>query len=150
MSRPGPERDRRSSGLGIGAAGIGAVLFLLLHVFFALTWERLFPGATLETPWFLGSSRSIVATQVTLGLAAAIGGLRQPAWRERFRNAGLLTFGALAAAAVVFFALGPARLMVGPTDLWPVVLTSAFLLLAPAALAGTLLGGYVRSVLAAK
>ncbi len=127
----------------LGPTGLGIVCFLVLQAFFVLTWERLFQPATLETPWFLGSKASIVVTQLALGLVALILALRARSWRQRFTEAGLMTAGVMAAAIAVFFLLGPARLMVGPPELWPVALVSALLLLAPAILAGTLLGGYL-------
>ena len=55
----------------------------------------------------------------------------------------MLAFGAMTALAGLFFLIGPERLMVGPTSLWPVVLASAFWLLFPAIVGGTLLGGYL-------
>lgn len=118
--------------------------FLALQVFFALTWGWLFRSATLETPWFLGSRPSIVLTQVVFGLLAAIQAARASTWRERFASAALMTGGAMAALVALFLLLGPSNLMVGPTDLWPVVLASSLLLLGPAIVAGALLGGYRR------
>ena len=129
-----------------GPAGLGVVALLVLQLFFALTWGSLFREAELETPWFLGSKASIVVTQVTLAGLVSFLALRGSSWRERFADAGLMIAGVMAAVAALFFAIGPARLMVGPTDLWPVVLASAFLLLAPAIVAGTLLGGYLRDL----
>lgn len=127
----------------MGPALIGAGLFLLLHVFFALTWDRLFQPARLEVPWFLGSPASLVVTQVATGVVAAVLAIRRSSWRERLRDAALTLAGVMAAAAALFFAVGPARLMVGPPHLWPVVLVSVLLLLTPAILAGTLLGGFL-------
>lgn len=140
MSRP-------SLRWSLGPAGLGVVAFLALQGLFALTWERLFQPATLETPWFLGSRAAIVVTQATLGLLALGLALRASSWRERFVDFALTTAGVMGAMTALFFLLGPEKLMVGATDLWPVVLTSALLLLGPAILAGTLLGGYLRSVL---
>lgn len=123
---------------------MGVIAFLLLQGLFALTWESLFQPATLETPWFLGSRKAILVTQVVLGALALIQALRGSRWRQRFVDAVLMAAGVMAAVVALFFLLGPDRLMIGPTDLWPVVLTSAFLLLAPAILAGAFLGGYLR------
>lgn len=138
-------RGSRSAGAGAWAlvpAGLGAGVFLACHGFFALTWDRLFESSVLETAWFLGSKTSIVTTQAALGVAALALAARAPSWRRRLEGFGLMTAGVMVAVAGLFFAIGPGRLMVGPTDLWPVVLVSALLLLAPAILAGTLLGGY--------
>lgn len=127
----------------LGAAGLGVVAFLALQGFFALTWDRLFQPAMIETPWFMGSKPAIVATQAVLALLAFALALRASSWRERFADLGLMTAGVMAAVTALFVLIGPEALMVGPVRLWPVVLASALLLLAPAILAGTLLGGYL-------
>ncbi len=139
------DRERRRSGLPPGAPFLaGVAAFLACHGLLALAWERfLQPEAALETPWFLASKTGIVATQVALGLVALILALRAASWRNRFNEAGLMAAGVMAAVTALFFVLGPARLLVGPPELWPVALVSALLLLAPAILAGTLLGGYL-------
>lgn len=136
----------KRKGVRLGPAGLGVVCFLVLQAFFALTWERLFQPATLETPWFLGSKASIVVTQLAVALVALILALRARSWRQRFTEAGLMAAGVMAAAIAVFFLLGPAKLMVGPPELWPVALVSALLLLGPAVLAGALLGGYLAGL----
>ncbi len=133
--------------LRLGPSGLGALVFMGLHLFFALTWGSLFQSSTLEAPWFLGSRASIVVTQAAVGVLALGFAARARGWRERFAAAGLITAGVMTALVAVFFALGPENVMVGPVRLWPVALASAFLLLAPAILAGTLLGGYLHAYL---
>ena len=125
---------------------MGAGVFLALHVFFALTWDSLFQPATLRTPWFLGSKAAILVTQVAMGLVALGFAWSAADWRIRLTELSLTIVGAMAAAATLFFVLGPANLMVGPTHLWPVALASAVLLVGPAILAGTLLGGTLHSL----
>ncbi len=149
----GDDRPRREPGAAgpatvtrLGPAELGALAFLLLQGFFALAWERLFQPASLETPWFLGSRAAIVVTQVALGVLALSLAARASSWPKRFADGALMIAGVMAAIVALFFLIGPAKLMTGPTDLWPVVLVSAFLLLAPAVLAGTLLGGYLKSL----
>ncbi|MDH3744016.1 MAG: hypothetical protein OES47_02810 [Acidobacteriota bacterium] len=126
-------------------AVLGAASFLALHLVFSFTWELWFTPAALEAPWFLGSKPSIVVTQVGLGLVALVVTVRKAAsWRRRLVQALALVSGVMMAVSCVFFAIGANRLMLGPPRLWPWVLLSAFLLLGPAILAGTLLGGILR------
>lgn len=139
MSRAGTRRD-------LAIAGVGAVGFLALHTAFELGWESLFQPAALDRPWFMASKSSLIATQVTVGLLACGLALREVAsWRRRLWEAALLVFGAMSAVIALFFLIGPGELMVGPTDLWPLSLAAAFFLIAPATLAGTLLGGFLRA-----
>lgn len=138
--------DREYSPLRLALSGAGS--FLVLHLFLVLTWSELFTPAQLDRAWFLGSRRSVFAAQLLLGLVAVLVGHRGPArWRDRFVNGGWLLGGAMAAVTGLFFAIGPAELMLGPARLWPVVLLSALFLLGPAVLAGLLLGGMCAGAL---
>ena len=140
MSRSGTRRD-------LAIAGLGAAAFLGLHAVFEIGWERLFQPAALDRAWFMASKSSLIATQATLGLLACALAVRdERGWRRRFWEAGLLSFGAMVAVVVLFAAIGPSELMVGPSDLWPLALAAAFFLIAPAILAGMLLGGFVAKV----
>jgi uncharacterized membrane protein len=134
-----PPSAKRHVAFALGAGG-----FAVLQLFLNLSWELWFQPSTLETPWFLGSPRAIVVTQVALGALGLARALRRGStWRIRIVEAGWTTVGVMVALTTAFFWIGPERLMVGPTRLWPVVLSSSFLLLAPAILAGTLLGGHL-------
>ncbi len=118
--------------------------FVCVHLVLSSSWGLLGPSA-LDRPWFLGSRKALATTQLALGLVAAVVAFRRPPlWREWLGSAAYLAFGAVAAMAGLFFAIGPAELMLGPTRLWPLSLAAAAFLLAPAVLAGSLLGGFLK------
>lgn len=137
-----------ASGVGVrrlGIAGLGAAVFFFVHGVLELGWQRLFQPAALERAWFMASKSALVTTQVALGTVAMLTALRSPGrWRAWLRDSALLAVGALGAVVALFVAIGPSELMVGPVRLWPVSLAAALLLLGPAVLAGTLLGGFLR------
>ena len=51
-------------------AGVGLAVFVGLHLFFVMTWERLFAWGAVDEAWWLNSGKSVVWTQVTLFFAA--------------------------------------------------------------------------------
>ena len=51
-------------------AGAGFAVFVGLHFFFVLTWQRLFAWGNIDQAWWLNSGKSIAWTQVTLFFAA--------------------------------------------------------------------------------
>jgi len=104
-----------------------------------------FVEAEIDQPWFLATRKSLIVTQIAFGMAAlAISLGRASNWRERFRGGGALAAGALVALAGTFWIVGPEKLMLGSTHLWPLALLAATVLLVLPVLAGTLLGGFFR------
>ncbi len=123
---------------------LGAAAFMLLHLGLHLTWDRWFEPARIEVPWLLASRRSVLASQLYVGLMAGLLGVLQPgSWTHRLGDGALLAAGFVGALAVAFFLLGPERLMEGPPELWPVVLGSAVVLFGGPIAAATLLAGLV-------
>jgi hypothetical protein len=51
-------------------AGVGLAVFVGLHVFFVMTWERLFAWGGVHEGWWLNSGKSVEWTLVTLFFAA--------------------------------------------------------------------------------
>ncbi len=126
---------------------VGGLSFFMLHAVFVATWQTWFTGSALEQPWFLGSRRSIVVSQIALfGVALAVGLMGSGSWLQRFRVGGVFLGGVLGSMACLLFILGPEKLMEGPTRLWPMVLISGLLLVGPAVLVGTWLAGLVKGV----
>jgi hypothetical protein len=51
-------------------AGVGLAGFAGLHVFFVMTWDRLFVWGAVHEAWWLNSGKSVEVTLVTLFFAA--------------------------------------------------------------------------------
>ncbi len=112
-------------------SAVGFGTFVLLHVFFALTWNSLFTtrgGA--PTPWFLNSGATIVLTLTVLFVVSLIGGLcvRVPQRTRLLAGLGMCG-GTNAAMVVVLF-------VVGPGNIWPMVIVMGSLLITPAVILG--------------
>jgi hypothetical protein len=117
----------------------GAAAFASLHFLFSATWDEWFMPHELAQPWFLGSRRSAMVSQILLALLAfltSIGGRRS--WQARLAESAALAGGAVAAMCATFALLGPVRLLTGPARLWPVALGAASLMLVLPIAAGSL------------
>ena len=117
---------------------VGFGTFVLLHVFFALTWNSLFKWHSVDVPWFLNSGASIVLTLTVLFVVSLIAGLCVHVSRRTRLLAGLgMWGGANIAMIVVLFVLGPG-------NMWPIVIVMASLLMTPAVALGTALASLVQ------
>ena len=109
---------------------LGSGTIVLLHVFFALTWNSLFKWVGVGWPWFLNSGATVVLTLTVLFVVALIAGLcvRVPQRTRLLAGLGMCG-GANAAMVVVLF-------VVGPGNIWPMVIVMGSLLITPAVILG--------------
>jgi hypothetical protein len=130
-----PESERRESGIPLLIAG--AALFLLLHLFFVLTWERWFAWMKVDQAWWMNSGRSMVVTAVAVFAAALVLGLR--------RRASLLAGGAWMLLGLTGAMVG-VLMFVGPGNIWPIVLVAGGGILGVSVAAAVLVAAVVRRV----
>ncbi len=93
-------------------AGVGLAVFVGLHVFFVMTWQRLFAWDGVQKGWWLNSGKSVVVTLVTIFFAAlAVLSLSGATWR----GAVAMWFGVLVGMASVY-------MLIRSTDSpWPII-----------------------------
>lgn len=131
---------------GLALSFTGAAVFVLLHLLFSLTWQEWFKPHELAQPWFLGSRRSAIVSQLVLTLLSfliSIGGRRT--WQARLAESGALAGGTVAAMCVTFALLGAKKLLTGPARLWPVAIGAASLMLVLPIAVGTLAASLLSS-----
>jgi hypothetical protein len=127
---------------------VGAVTFGVIHLAVTVFWRSGLFTTRLPHPWFLGSRATILLGQVAAGLAAFVCGmLESVGLGQRIISALALSLGFLGAAALVFAAIGPEALLLGPVHLWPWALLSAFLLVAPAIALGAAVAAFLQGEL---
>jgi hypothetical protein len=127
---------------------VGALTFGVVHLAVMVLWSSGLLTTRLAHPWFLGSRTTILLGQIVAGLAAfAWGMFESGGLGPRIVSALALSLGFLGAAALVFAAIGPEALMLGPVHLWPWALLSALLLVAPAIALGAGLAAFLRGEL---
>ena len=110
------------------AVGFGT--FVLLQVFFALTWNSLFKWGGVDRPWFLNSGATIVLTLTVLFVVSLIAGLCVRVPQRTRLLAGLGMCGGANATMVVWL------FVIGPGNIWPIVIVMGSLIITPAVILG--------------
>jgi hypothetical protein len=127
---------------------VGAVTFGVVHLAAMVLWRSALLTTRVPHPWFLGSRFTIILAQIAGCLAAfAYGMFESAGLGQRILSALALSLGFLGAAALVFAAIGPGALMLGPVHLWPWALFSAFLLVTPAIALGAGFAAFLQGEL---
>ena len=92
---------------------IGAVTFLSIHLFLVLTWERWFLFMKDHTAWWMETTRSMAVTLIVVFLVAFASFLRRSRspWPE-----------GLAMLAGIGLSMTIILFLIGPGNLWPIVL----------------------------
>jgi len=118
------------------AVGFGT--FLLLHVFFALTWNSLFKWGSVDRPWFLNSGAATRLTLTVLFVVSLIAGLCVRVPQRTRLLAGLGMCGGATAAMVIWL------FVIGPGTIWPIVTVIGSLLVTPAVALGIALASLIE------
>jgi hypothetical protein len=120
------------------SAVLGAVVFVVAHLFLMAGWREWFePGGDFP-PWFLNSGRAVALTGALLFIAGALVGLvARGGAREALVAGGNLAGGATVAMCVV---LG----LTGPGTLFPIALTIGAGVAVISSAAGALAGSAIR------
>lgn len=136
MSQNPVETNRISKSLQEGSTlaflVFGAAVFVLVHGFFAITQDSIRWGEKPGIFFTLSFSKiKFTAAVLFLTAASALSFVRRP--RSQIARAGLaMLAGTLMAMVVVLF-------LIGPGNLWPIVIVFGGALLAPAFILATLL-----------
>jgi hypothetical protein len=115
------------------SALVGGAAFLVAHLVQTLAWRTWFHG-TFE-PWFLNSGRAVAFTASLLVVAGAV--VSASDWRESIVRAANVAAGALVALIVVLS-------VVGPGNLFPIVIAIGAAITVASAGAGALAGWSLR------
>ena len=114
---------------------VGGAAFLAAHLVQTLAWQTWFHGAF--DPWFLNSGRAVAFTAALLFLAGAV--TSAPEWRESIIRGANVAAGALVAMTGVLS-------VVGPGNLFPIVIALAAAIAVGSGGAGALAGWGLRRV----
>ena len=114
---------------------VGGAAFLAAHLVQTLAWRTWFQG-TFE-PWFLNSGRAVAFTAALLLLAGAV--VSAADWRESMIRGANVAAGAFVAMILVLA-------VVGPGNLFPIVIAIAAVIAAASGGAGALAGWSLRRV----
>jgi hypothetical protein len=97
-------------------AAVGLGVFAGLHVFFVMTWDRLFAWGAVHQAWWLNSEKSVDVTLVTLFFAAlAVLSFSGTTWRGAVAMVAMWV-GVLVAMPIMLATVS------GEHNLWPIVL----------------------------
>jgi hypothetical protein len=112
---------------------LGGAAFLAAHALEAYRWREWFNPSTNSGPWFLNSGTAIAATSAAVAAAAALSTMLwarsgRRAWRQSLEVAS----GAALAMAITLF-------VVGPGNIFPIVLAIGTMVLT----VSSLLGGWI-------
>jgi hypothetical protein len=108
---------------------VGAAAFLGAHLVQTLAWQTWFHGS--YDPWFLNSGRAVALTVALLVVAGAI--VSAADWRESIIRGANAAAGALAAMIVILA-------IVGPGNLFPIVIAIGGVIAVASTGAGALAG----------
>jgi hypothetical protein len=108
---------------------VGAAAFLGAHLVQTLAWQTWFHGS--YDPWFLNSGRAVALTVALLVVAGAI--VSAADWRESVVRGANAAAGALAAMIVILA-------IVGPGNLFPIVIAFGGVIAVASTGAGALAG----------
>jgi hypothetical protein len=116
---------------------VGFLVFAALQSFLSMTWDRLFAWSQVSQAWWLNSGPAAALTLSAAFLATSIvlASRRIP-----------LVSGALAMGCGLGLGMAVALLLVGPGNLWPIVLGMGWALLGAAVLLGSLVAAVLRRV----
>jgi hypothetical protein len=115
----------------------GAAAFLAAHGVEVWLWRSAFAPSGDSTPWFLNSGRAVAFTAACLLLASAVhAALRRGPQGAR----GSAVAPGLASAAGAWVAMAAVLAVLGPGNIFPIVLAAGALIAAAACTAGAFLG----------
>ena len=117
------------------SALVGGAAFLAAHLVQTLAWRTWFLG-TFE-PWFLNSGRAVAFTAALLLVAGAV--VSASDWRESIIRGANVAAGAVVVMIVVLS-------VIGPGNLFPIVIAIGAAIAAGSAGAGALAGWSLRRV----
>jgi hypothetical protein len=120
---------------------LGAAAFLAAHAVEVYRWRDWFDATGGQPPWFLNSGTAIVLTAAAVALAAAGGAML---WASSGREAGQQSFGVAGGAAL---AMATTLVVIGPGNIFPIVLIIGTGILAISAVFGGWLGFTAASAL---
>ena len=108
---------------------VGGAAFTVAHLVQTLVWQTWFHGS--YDPWFLNSGRAVVFTVALLVVAGAI--VSAADWRESIVRGANAAAGALAAMIIILA-------VVGPGNLFPIVIAFGAVIAVTSTGAGALAG----------
>lgn len=114
---------------------LGAVTFLVAHAVLVATWPTWF-GPEWK-PWFLNSGRAVAFTAALLVVAGAV--VSASDWRESIIRGANVAAGALVAMIIVLS-------VIGPWNLFPIVVVIGAMIAVASGGAGALAGWSLRRV----